>query len=226
MALPRLLGRFRPGAQVPASALRPALSVPEGLSALPPGTDWAWRAPVFTRALTPGTAPARRHGDRPGPGLTLWHDLPGDSVTLDQVASQGGPPAHGLQLVCTAPPGAGYVALSLDLPEAVLDGLDTGFILLARLVIGADAPPDLYLRLNIEHGPNVEQLLRHLDTAGAGGVGAGATGVIEIGFDLGFVEMNPNRLAKIWLDVIAEKPGTNRVRLHDLVASRHRRADM
>ena len=189
---------------------------------LPPGTDWAWRPAILTESL-PETGPATpESGSGFAAGITVWHDLPGTPITLMQVAPDGGAdgPPHALDLICTAGPGTGYCAISLDLPEGVLAGLDTGFVLQVDIRLGADSPPDLYLRLNIEHGPNTERLLRHLDLAG------GRAARVEAGFDLGFVEMNPRRLSKIWLDLIAERPGRNRIRLHDLVVSRHRRADM
>lgn len=190
---------------------------------VPPGTDWRWRPTLFEGVLPSGGVAAPDSGLRYGPDAVVWHDLPDAALIVGQTDNQRlwNLPAHALQLECFAPGEGGYVALSFDLPAPVMAGLDQGHVLRVASVTGAERPADLYLRLNIEHGPNTEQMLRHLD---GGGAGNAVDLVTE--FDLGFVEMNPNRLQKIWLDVILERPGYNAIWLRDLVVSRHRRADI
>lgn len=203
-----LAARRRPGGAIPAR---------------PPGTDWCWRPLPFQSPLPGGGLVAPASGTWLTPGSAVWHDLAESPLVVAQLPGQTGDdlPPFLLRMESFAPPDLGYVALSFDLPAEALDGLDTGHILQVVTVLQTEAPPNAYLRLNIEHGPDTERELRHLDCPGAG-----APRRIETGFDLGFVPMNPRRLAKIWVDVILERPGANALRLHDLVISRHRRADV
>lgn len=208
------LDRFLLAARRQPDAVRPDL---------PPGTDWWWRPLPFLSPLDPRGLVSPAPGSGLAPGISVWHDLADAPLILAQHPARNGAdlPPFALGIESFARAGHGYVGISFDLPEEALAGLDTTYILRAATVMAAEAPATAYLRLNVEHGPDTEQVVRNLDTPGPGG-GVRA----ETGFDLGFVPMNPRRLAKIWLDVIVEKPGANAVRLHDLVISRHHRADV
>jgi len=190
---------------------------------LPPGTDWSWRPLPFCASLPGRGLAAPAAGAGLGPGISVWHDLPGAPLVVAQHPGPQGDdlPAFSLHLESFALAGQGYAALSFALPQEALAGLDTSFILQVATVSAVEAPATTYLRLNVEHGPDTERVLRDLGSAAPGEAMRA-----ETGFDLGFVPMNPRRLAKIWLDVIVEKPGANALRLHDLVISRHRRADV
>lgn len=201
-------------------ARRPSAEAP---LSLPPGTDWSWRPLPFQSALPGRGLAAPASGAALGPGVAIWHDLPAAPLVVAQHLRQTDDdlPAFSLGIESFAPGGEGYVALSFDLPPEALAGLDTSFIVHVVTVMTAETPATAYLRLNIEHGPDTERMVSPLGAPGPGDAMRGQTG-----FDLGFVPVNPRRLAKIWLDVIVEKPGANAVRLHDLVVSRHRRADV
>lgn len=192
--------------------------------ALPPGTDWSWRPLPFQSPLPSRGLAAPASGAGLAPGIAVWHDLPDAPLVVAQHPGQldNRLPPFALHMESFAPPGRGYVALTFDLPDEALAGLDTSFILHVATVTQAEAPLTAYLRLNIEHGPDTERVVRDLDPATA----AGRPAREETGFDLGFVPMVPRRLVKIWLDLIVERPGANALRLHDLVISRHRRADV
>lgn len=201
---------------------RGSLSGPDGHD-LPAGTDWVWRTPLLTNPMPSCGIAEVASGSYLAPGVVLWHDLPENAFVLRQVANliSDDLPGFALNLESFAAGEDGYVALTADLPPDILNGLDSSYIIRVESVTGAEYPAELYLRLNIEHGPNTEELLRHLDR------GEGGSSVnVETEFDLGYVEMNANRLSKAWLDVIVEKPGMNAFWLRDLVVSRHRRADM
>lgn len=190
---------------------------------LPAGTDWSWRPLPFQAPLPGRGLAAPASGAMLAPGLAVWHDLPDAPLVVAQhpVGLCGDLPPFALTIESFAAHDQGYVALSIDLPQSALAGLDNSFILHVSAVISAESPVSTYLRLNIEHGPDTEQMQNPF-----GIVGPGEALRAPAGFDLGLVPMNPQRLAKIWLDVIVEKPGANLVHLHDLVISRHRRADM
>lgn len=217
-ALRRDLDRFLMNA-----ANRGTSSAPDGYD-LPAGTDWVWRTPLLESPMPGAGIGQADSGSYLAPGSVLWHDIPDNALVLRQVANLVSDDLPGMALALESfAPNAdeGYVALTIDLPPSVLEGLDSSYVIRVETVTGADYPAAFYLRLNIEHGPNTEELLRHLDR----GEGGDAVGV-ETEFDLGYVEMNANRLNKAWLDLIIEKPGMNAFWLRDLVVSRHRRADM
>ena len=85
----------------------------------------------------------------------------------------------------------------------------------------AQSSVTIYGRLNIGHGPNTDELLRHLGDLVPG---VPTTRVIE--FDLHYLDINERRLERMWLDLIFETPQMNSVRIRDLFLSRHLRADM
>lgn len=189
----------------------------------PAGTDWKWRPSVFTGVLSKIGLSAPDSGSYMAPDLVVWHDIPDNMLSLRQVlrSQQDGLPPFGIQLDSFAPRDQGYIALTFDLPPEAIADLDRNFVLRVMSVTGAAISAQVYLRLNVEHGPNIEQEVRNLDKALDG-----KTVSLITEFDLGFVEMNPRRLQKIWLDVIVERPDFNAFALRDLVISRHLRADM
>lgn len=189
----------------------------------PAGTDWKWRPAVFTGSLPAIGVSAPESGSYVAPDLVVWHDIKDNLLSVRQIHrnQHDGLPPYGVQFDSFAPRDQGYIALTFDLPAEALEDLDKNFVLRVMSVTGAALSAQIYLRLNVEHGPNIEQELRHLDKALDG-----KTVSLITEFDLGFVEMNPRRMQKIWLDVIVERPEFNSFALRDLVVSRHLRADM
>ncbi len=114
-----------------------------------------------------------------------------------------------------------FLSLSVDLPPDALQGLTRSHILRVAIGVSVERPMNIYGRLNIGHGPNTDELLRHL-----GDVVAGQPQQLVCEFDLHLVEMNEKRLEKIWLDLIFESPRMNAVRMGDMYLSRHLRAEV
>jgi len=102
------------------------------------------------------------------------------------------------------------MSLVLDLPDRALDGLSKAHIL--RM----DAEVEIFARLNIKFGPNVEQVVRELPFNSS-------ESVVE--FDLAHTEINENRLEGMWIDLIFEGPAMNEINLRDVTFSRRPRAD-
>ena len=126
----------------------------------------------------------------------------------------------GLQLETLGFAGS-YLSVSIDLPDTALQGLTRSHIIRLDITMTVERPMSIYGRLNIGHGPNTDQLLRHL-----GDLQPGQTTSFVTEFDMYKIEMNEKRLEKIWLDLIFEAPQMNAVRIRDLFLSRHLRADM
>ena len=75
---------------------------------------------------------------------------------------------------------------------------------------------EIFARLNLQHGPNTEQMVREMPVNDGRAIAE---------FDLAYTSVNERRLEKVWLDLIFEGPQMNQVILRDLTFSRRQRAD-
>lgn len=204
---------------------------PLGLSAQlaggnPPalGSDWFWRPTVFTQkdAGIDCHNPARRRDL--SADLALYHDADQPDLSLSQKPQLGdGVPPMGLELDIGAFDGS-FLSLALALPATAAKGLELRHLI--RLDVLADATTQearavvAFARLNVQHGPNVEQLVAELSLP-ASGVGAGAQ---RAEFDLAYGTISERRIEKLWLDLIFDAPPSGVIRLQDLTLSRCPRA--
>ena len=188
---------------------------------MPAGTDWCWCPDFMVRQLASPEIVRPLSGQKLGEGVALWHDCPERALVLRQSSKPGGADLarYGLIFEVTGFAGS-YVSLSVDLPQAALRGLSVSHILRLDLGLRLERPIRAYARLNVSHGPNIEELLRELPSSEAGHPGA-----VSIEFDLADTEMNENRLGKIWLDLIFENPRMTAIELREIVMSRYLRAD-
>lgn len=174
----------------------------------PLGCDWVWRPGPWREPIEPVRVTASGAGV--APGVTVFHDAAASEISLYQ-----NPAGDGFALCCAAGAFDGtFVSLSIELPTEGLRGLTRKHVI--RAVLSVDpGPVGIFCRLNLRHGPNVEQVLRGVPAGG--GVAA---------FDLAYTRMNEKRLEQAWLDVILEAPRQDVVTLRDLVVLRHPRADI
>ena len=105
----------------------------------------------------------------------------------------------------------------LDLPQEAKDGLKRTHILQLGTLVEVEKPLEIFARLNIQHGPNTEQLVREFPSGAR-------EGVVE--FDLAYADMNEKRVDKLWIDLIFENPQMNQITLRDLTFSRRPRAQI
>ena len=80
-----------------------------------------------------------------------------------------------------------------------------------------ERPLEIFVRLNVRHGPNTEQIVHQM-------IVKDGVGVVE--FDLAYSKINEKRVEKIWMDVIFEMPESNQILLRDLTFSRRIRAEL
>ncbi|HRO13938.1 MAG TPA: DUF6478 family protein [Paracoccus sp. (in: a-proteobacteria)] len=189
---------------------------------LPPGTDWRWRPRVLGARISPAGLAAPDSGTRLGDETGIWHDCPQRALILRQVPNRSATDlaAYGLQLE-TLGFGGSFLSISVDLPERALQGLTRSHVIRMDATLSVERPLSIYARLNVGHGPNTDEMLRHL-----GDLTPGAPQRCVIEFDLHYLDMNERRLEKIWLDLIFEAPQMNSTVLRDLFLSRHLRADI
>lgn len=187
---------------------------------LPAGTDWRWRPDVLASPLIRSGLVAPESGVRLGNEVALWHDCQARAVMLRQVLNSRGADLapFGLRLEVFGFTGS-FLALSMDLPAAAQDGLGQDHILRIETALTVERPLNIYMRLNLEHGPSVEQLQNYL-----GYVSPDTKGAIVTEFDLSQSGLGAARLDKAWLDMIFEAPALNAIHIRELFASRYLRA--
>lgn len=188
----------------------------------PLGTDWAWRpAPWRGELFRPGFA----NPDARQPvceGATLFHDCRQPELILRQLRNFS--PQHragfGLSLEVFRFDGS-FLSLVLDLPPEAVEGLGLRHLIRLDALILAERPAEIYARLNISHGPNVEQLVCSLPV----GTNPDAAET-RAEFDLAYTRMNEKRVSKLWIDLIFEAPQMNSIVMRDVTVSRRPRADI
>ncbi|MEI4232369.1 DUF6478 family protein [Roseovarius sp. D22-M7] len=200
-------------AQPAAGAGGPALC-----RALPHGTDWAWRPEVWTTPLTePATTSVASHFML-GREVTVFHDCPRAQIDLCQARNPdpADRAALGLHIDVSGFDGS-FLSLVLDLPRPALAGLTRQHLVRLDAIVAPETPLRIFARLNVQHGPNTEQITRELplDAPAA-----------AVEFDLAYSKLNENRLQRAWIDLILETPQTTQVALRDIMFSRRLRASL
>jgi len=84
-------------------------------------------------------------------------------------------------------------------------------------IIEMEKPLEIFVRLNIKHGPNTEQIVRELPLH---------EDDVMVEFDLAYSNLNEKRIERAWVDLIFENPEMSQLVLRDLTFCRHPRADL
>lgn len=185
---------------------------------LPAGTDWVWRprswcAPLAVPGLA-GVASQARLGDE----VTVFHDCRDSALTIRQQRNRGDDDLapFALRLDVLHFDGS-FLSLVLDLPEAASIGLQKRHLLRLEIDIACERPIEIFARLNVRHGPNVEQIVRELPAP---------SGRVVVEFDLAYTKLNEKRVERAWLDLIFDQPAMNEITVRDLVVARSPRAEI
>ncbi len=184
----------------------------------PLGTDWCWRPDLWRTPLPrSGVASAPRKAVMDS-HVTLFHDCTLSEIGLRQTrnARDKDLAAFGLGIEVFGFNGS-FLSLTVDLPVEVTQGLTKQHLIRTDIHTETERPLNILARLNIQHGPNTDQVLRALDQTNT-------TNVVD--FDLAHLPLNERRIDKVWMDLILESPRMNRVTLRDLTFCRHYRADL
>ncbi len=183
------------------------------------GADWAWRPEAFRyRAKVPGVA-AAASGAAIDEAIRLFHDCDRSELTLRQTRNgrEEDLSPFGLELDVFAFDGS-FLSLAVDLPAEAAQNLRRDHIVRVDLDCALERPLEVFLRLNIRHGPNTEQVVRELPR------GRAEASTVE--FDLAYTRLNERRSERMWLDIIFERPQMNRIWLRDLTFARRLRAEI
>lgn len=182
----------------------------------PYGTDWSWRPEAWCGPLpVPGisSVPSR---SRLGGEVRLFHDCAFSELTLRQLRNtrESDLAPFGLRLDVFRFDGS-FLSLVIDLPPAAIEGLGRRHVIRVDTIVEMEKPLEIFARLNVQHGPNTEQIVRELPL--------GEENVLAE-FDLAYSRLNEKRVEKVWLDLIFEGPEMNQVTLRDLTLGRRPRA--
>ena len=183
----------------------------------PAQSDWAHRPELWRGPVSPTGVAAVESRTRIGNSATIYHDCQISELTLRQVRNtrEGDLAPFGLRMDVFKFDGS-FLSLVLDLPESATDGLRKNHILRMDTEVESEKPLEIFARLNIKYGPNVEQVVRELPLDGS---------EMMVEFDLAHTKISERRLERIWMDLIFEGPEMNEINLRDITFSRRPRAD-
>lgn len=184
----------------------------------PMGSDWVWRHDLWRGAIpVPGASsvPSRA---QICDGATVYHDCRRSELTVRQIRNtrEADLAPFGLRMDVFRFDGT-FLSLVLELPPEAAQGLKLKHLIRVDAVVEMEKPLEIFARLNIKYGPNVEQIVRELPLAAE---------EVMVEFDLAYTRMNEKRVERLWVDLIFEGPEMNQVILRDVTFSRRPRAEI
>jgi Family of unknown function (DUF6478) len=184
----------------------------------PSGTDWAWRPPLWQGQIpVPGQASVAGR-TQIAEGSTIFHDCRRTELTVRQIRNtrEADVAPFGFRMDVFRFDGS-FLSLVLDLPPDAAQGLRLRHLVRLDVIVEMEKPLEIFARLNIKHGPNVEQVVRELPLNEE---------EVMVEFDLAYTKINEKRVEKLWLDLIFEGPEMNQIILRDVTVSRRPRAEL
>ncbi|MGB0799366.1 MAG: DUF6478 family protein [Planktomarina sp.] len=184
----------------------------------PKGTDWSWRPDAWRVANGIKGIAGAPTGTQLASNATLFHDCLHSELTLRQIRNtrEQDLAPFGLQLDVFRFDGS-FLSVVLDLPETAFKGIKKTHLMRMNVIAEVERPLEIFVRLNIKHGPNTEQVVRELPLH---------ENDVWVEFDLAYTEMNEKRVEKMWVDLIFEGPQNNQVTMRDVTFSRSHRAEL
>ncbi len=184
----------------------------------PLGTDWSWRPMLWNGPLpSPGMSavPSKAVICE---GATIFHDCRRSELSVRQIRNtrESDSAPYGFRMDVFRFDGS-FLSLVLDLPDEAARGLRLRHMIRLDLIMEMEKPLEIFARLNIKHGPNVEQIVREVPMQAE---------EMMVEFDLAYSKMNEKRVEKLWVDLIFEGPEMNQVILRDATLSRRPRAGL
>ncbi|WP_171101962.1 DUF6478 family protein [Ruegeria sp. HKCCD7255] len=184
----------------------------------PLGSDWSWRPDLWRLPLnSQGIASAPRRVPIDGQS-TLFHDCELREIALRQIRNRSDKDLAPFSLAIEVFAFEGsFLSLAVELPAEAANQLTQQHLVRLDMLTESERPCRIFARLNVQHGPNTDHVLRELDLTKT---------EASIDFDLAHLDLNERRIEKLWLDIILEHPAMNRVILRDMTFCRHHRADL
>lgn len=184
----------------------------------PMGADWAWRPDLWKGEIAvPGlsSVPGRATVCE---GTTVFHDCRRSELTFRQIRNtrEADIAPFGFRMDVFRFDGS-FLSLVIDLPPESVQGLKLRHLVRLDAIVEMEKPLEIFARLNIKHGPNVEQIVRELPLNEE---------EVMVEFDLAYTKVNEKRIERMWVDLIFEGPEMNQIILRDVTFCRRPRADL
>lgn len=183
----------------------------------PMGADWAWRPVPWVGPISvPGMASVPSKA-MVCDGVTVFHDCRHSELTVRQIRNtrEADIAPFGLRMDVFRFDGS-FLSLVIDLPQEAVAGLRLSHLIRLNVIVEMEKPLEIFARLNVKHGPNVEQIVRELPLNEE---------EVMVEFDLAYTKLNEKRVEQIWVDLIFEGPEMNQVILRDVTLARRPRAE-
>jgi len=181
-------------------------------------TDWAYRPELWRGPISPLGMVAVESKTEYGGEVKIFHDCKLTELTLRQIRNtrETDLAPFGLRMDVFRFDGS-FLSLVVELPENAVQGLELRHLIRLDVNVENEKPLEIFARLNIKHGPNVEQIVRELPLGEE---------EVMVEFDLAYTKMNEKRVERMWLDLIFEGAEMNQIVLHDVTLTRRPRAEM
>ncbi len=184
----------------------------------PMHSDWAWRPELWSGPVKGAGIASIKTKTEVGREAKVFHDCMLSELSIRQVRNTRAEDVapFGVRMDVFRFDGS-FLSLVVDLPPEGVDGLSRRNLVRLDIRVETEKPLEIFGRLNVRHGPNVEQLVREF---------SGSTGEYSVEFDLSATRMNDARVERAWLDLIFEGPEMNEIILRDVTMSRRPRAEI
>ncbi|MFK5998491.1 MAG: DUF6478 family protein [Rhodobacterales bacterium] len=181
------------------------------------GAEWAYRPEVWSGPVSPSGISSVESTSRIGQELALFHDCKTHEITLRQIRNnrESDLAPFGIQLDVFNFEGS-FLSLAVEMPNQAVKGLRKEHIICLTLIIDSERPQEMFARLNLRHGPNIEKIVRELDLSSR---------EIYVEFDLFYTKFNQVRAHSMWFDLIFESPSMNQITIRDVSIIRRLRAN-
>ena len=183
-------------------------------AALPDDAEILHSPSILRTAMPGGGHVAPESGTPFSADVSIHHDLKPARLSARQFARAPG--RYDLILDIWDVQGS-FASLALALPPEMVERIGREDLIRLDYNITLDQRCDVFARLNLSHGPNVEQVVRKLDLGNQADV---------IEFDVHYTEFDPTRAKEVWVDLIFNTRPLNRIVLTDLVISRRARLSL
>jgi len=184
----------------------------------PLNTDWAYRPELWRGPVSPLGMVAVASKTTYGEEVKVFHDCKVSELTLRQVRNsrEDDLAPFGLRMDVFRFDGS-FLSLVIELPPSSAEGLERRHLVRLAAVVEIENPLEIFARLNIKHGPNVEQIVRELPLG---------EDEVMVEFDLAYTRMNEKRIERMWIDLIFEGAEMNQVVIRDVALTRRPRAEL
>ena len=183
----------------------------------PMHSDWAWRPELWSGPVRPTGIAAVEARTPIGAEAKVFHDCPLNELSVRQIRNtrKEDIAPYGVRMDVFRFDGS-FLSLVVDLPGEGVERLSRRHVIRLEVRVETEKPLEIFGRINVRHGPNVEQLVREFE---------GSTGEFSVEFDMSVSRLDEGRVERAWLDLIFEGPEMNQITLRDLTLSRRPRAE-